>query len=296
MDTKFSKETKAGAILQISLYSEMLERLQDCKPEYMHIKNPAAEEHYRVDDFAAYYRLMKNNLLHAIAHPQETYPDPVPYCDICRWWQICNQKRREDDHLSFVAGMGNMQIKEVSKWGITTLEKMATLEVPLKEKPERGSAETYEKLAQQARLQHKSRTTKQITHEVLQLEEGFGLYKLPEPSPHDMFFDFEGDPFVGTTGLEYLFGWIYNNKYYDLWAHNDAEEKKALEDFFDTVMEIREKDPAMHIYHFGAYEQSALKRLVGKYAIKEDELDTLLRANVFVNLHTITRHSLRAGS
>ncbi len=121
MDTKLSKETKAGAILQISLYSEMLEQLQGCMPEYMHIKNPAGEHHYRVDDFAAYYRLMKKNLLQAIDQPQENYPDPVPHCDICKWWHVCNKRRREDDHLSFIAGMGNMQIKEVKKWGVTTL-------------------------------------------------------------------------------------------------------------------------------------------------------------------------------
>ena len=54
-------------------------------------------------------------------------------------------------------------------------------------------------------------------------------------------------------------------------------------------------DAEMHIYHFGAYEQSALKRLVGKYAIKEDEFDRLLRAGIFVNLHTITRHAIIAG-
>src|SRR4030095_16311926 len=74
MDTKLSKETRAGAILQISLYSEMLEQLQDCRPEYMHIKNPAGEHHYRTDDFAAHYRLMKKNLLRAINQPQITYP------------------------------------------------------------------------------------------------------------------------------------------------------------------------------------------------------------------------------
>ncbi len=110
-----------------------------------------------------------------------------------------------------------------------------------------------------------------------------------------MFFDFEGDPYVGNTGLEYLFGWYYRDNYYDLWAHNDVEEMQALENFMDTVMEIWKQDEKMHIYHFGAYEQSALKRLVGKYATKEDELDRLLRAGVFVNLHTITRHSVIAG-
>jgi uncharacterized protein len=102
-------------------------------------------------------------------------------------------------------------------------------------------------------------------------------------------------PFVGTKGLEYLFGWLYQDKYYELWAKNEAEEKQALENFMDTVMQILDKDSGMHIYHFGAYEQTALKRLVGKYAIKEDELDRLLRAGVFVNLHTITRRGIIAG-
>ena len=76
---------------------------------------------------------------------------------------------------------------------------------------------------------------------------------------------------------------------------HETEEKQALENFIDTVMQIREKDPGMHIYHFGAYEQTALKRLVGKYATREDELDRLLRAKVFVNLHTITRRAIIAG-
>src|SRR5678809_147333 len=128
----------------------MLEQLQGCLPEYMHIRNPSGEHHYRVDDFAAYYRLMKNNLLQAITRPQESYPDPVPHCEICRWWQVCNQKRRDDDHLCFIAGMGVMQIREVNKWGIATLESMAGLAVPLAYKPTRGSVQTFEKLAHQA--------------------------------------------------------------------------------------------------------------------------------------------------
>jgi predicted RecB family nuclease len=295
MDTKLSKETRAGAILQISLYSEMLERLQGCMPEYMHIKNPAGEHHYRIDDFAAHYRLMKKNLLQTIDHPKDIYPNPVPHCDICKWWPVCNKRRREDDHLSFIAGMGTMQIKEVNKWGVTTLELMAELTFPLVHKPARGNAQTFEKLSHQARLQHQWRKINRPVFEILPLQEDLGFYKLPAPSEHDMFFDFEGDPYVGDTGIEYLFGWYYRDDYYDLWARNDAEELQALERFTDIIMDIWKQDEKMHIYHFGAYEQSALKRLVGKYATREDELDRLLRAGVFVNLHTITRHSVMAG-
>ena len=295
MDTKLSKETRAGAILQISLYSEMLEQIQGCHPEYMYIKNPSGQHRYRIDDFAAYYRLMKKSLSHAINQPQDTYPDPVPHCDICKWWKVCDKRRRDDDHLGFIAGMGSMQIKEVNKWGVTTLKSMASLAIPLIHKPERGNTQTFEKLSHQARMQHQSRVNDQFVFEILPPQEGFGFYQLPEPSEHDMFFDFEGDPYVGDTGIEYLFGWYYRNNYYELWAHNDAEELQALNKFMDTVMDIWKQDGKMHIYHFGAYEQSALKRLVGKYAAREDELDRLLRGGIFVNLHTITRNAVIAG-
>ena len=295
MDTKLSRQTKAGAILQICLYSEILEQLQGCLPEFMHINNPNGVHSFRVDDFMAFYRTMKTKLKQAVTNPDHGYPEPVAHCDICRWWEICNKQRRQDDHLSFIAGMGKLQIQEVKEHQVTTLESMAELNGEISWKPKRGSVETYYKLAHQASLQLEWRTINAPVFEILPPEEDFGFFKLPEPSPHDMFFDFEGDPFVGENGLEYLFGWFYQDKYYDLWAKNELEEKQALENFMDIVMKILEKDPAMHIYHFGAYEQTALKRVVGKYATKEDELDQLLRGGVFVNLHSITRRAIIAG-
>ena len=32
------------------------------------------------------------------------YPEPVEQCEACRWWVRCNARRRQDDHLSFIAG------------------------------------------------------------------------------------------------------------------------------------------------------------------------------------------------
>ncbi len=53
--------------------------------------------------------------------------------------------------------------------------------------------------------------------------------------------------------------------------------------------------PGMHIYHFTAYEPSALKRLMGRYATREDEIDRILRAGLLVDLHTILRQAVRAS-
>ncbi len=43
-------------------------------------------------------------------------------------------------------------------------------------------------------------------YELLEPEAERGLARLPEPSAGDVFFDFEGDPYWGEDGLEYLFG------------------------------------------------------------------------------------------
>ena len=52
--------------------------------------------------------------------------------------------------------------------------------------------------------------------------------------------------------------------------------------------------PAMHIYHFIPYEPSAVKRLMGRHSTREDEIDRMLRAALFVDLHTVLKRALRA--
>ena len=51
----------------------------------------------------------------------------------------------------------------------------------------------------------------------------------------------------------------------------------------------------MHVYHFAPYEPSALKRLMGRYGVREDEIDRMLRAKLFIDLHTVVKRSVRAS-
>ncbi len=57
------------------------------------------------------------------------------------------------------------------------------------------------RVREQARVQVEARIKQQPVHELLETNEGKGLFRLPEPSEGDIFFDFEGDPFVGTAGI-----------------------------------------------------------------------------------------------
>ena len=55
------------------------------------------------------------------------------------------------------------------------------------------------------------------------------------------------------------------------------------EAFIDEVMARWQAHPDLHVYHFHSYEPAALKRLMGRYATREDELDRLLRAGRLVD-------------
>ena len=295
-DTKLANETKAGTILQIGLYSERVAQIQGITPEYMGVIKPDGEEYYRYDEHAAYIRVVKRNLEEAIANDEETYPEPVSHCDICRWWKNCNAIRRRDDHLTFVAGMGKSQMKELNLHDVDTLEKLACLDLPVPFNPSKGVKETYNKLREQARLQHKSRKNGyEPYYETLDIEEGKGLNKLPEPSTNDIYLDFEGDRMVEPDGLEYMIGYVHKGIYHAFWAKNETEEKEIFEQFIDFAFKLKKEDPSLHIYHYAPYEVMAFKRLMGKYASRENEIDTFLRSNTFVDLYSVIRQSVRAS-
>lgn len=295
MDTKLASETRAGTILQIGLYSEAVARIQGVNPEYMHVKTPESSHKYRVDDYSSYIRLVKKRLKEAISISEDTYPDPVPHCDICNWWERCNAQRRADDHLTFVAGLGACQTKELKLQGVNTLENLAVLPIPVPFVPSKGSIETYNKLREQARVQHQGRIENRSIYELLDLVPETGFFKLPEPSSNDIYLDLEGDPMVDPAGLEYMIGWVHQGKYHSIWAQNQEEEKAAFESFIDFAYVLKSKDPSLHIYHYAPYEPVAFKRLMGKYATREDEMDSFLRSGTFIDLYGVVRQSLRAS-
>ena len=254
-------------------------------------------------DFAAYYRSVKARLERAVEQDLNgtvTLAEPTAHCDVCRWWQVCDADWRKQDHLSLVAGINRLQRKQLSTWEVRTVEQLAHLALPIPNRPEHGSREGYTKIREQARVQVAGRDQGRSVHEVFELTDEHGLLLLPEPSPGDVFFDLEGDPFVGVGGREYLFGLVREDqagqRTYDCrWAITAEGEKRAFEWFVDLIMTRWSEFPAMHIYHFTPYEPATLKRLMGRYATREDEIDRMLRAGLFVDLHTVLKRALRAS-
>ena len=306
-DTKLARETKGTTILQLALYSELLEKLQGSEPDLMWVIPPGndfAGEAYRFAEFSAYYRLVKRRFVESIADGAsgKTYPEPVEHCDVCQWFKECDRQRRDDDHLSLVAGIRRHQREQLVEWERTTVVKLAEMAIPLKERPERGSRNGYARVREQARVQVQGRATKEnLVHEpILPLIAGTGLFLLPEPTQNDIFLDFEGDRFVGESGLQYLTGIAFRNLdgqlvYEKRWALKRREEREAFEWLMEEIEKRRSASPNMHIYHFGAYEKTVLSDLSSLHATREENVDRLLRSEALVDLHLVFKQGLRAS-
>ncbi|MGN7752955.1 TM0106 family RecB-like putative nuclease [Sinorhizobium sp. 22678] len=304
IDTKLARETKGGTVLQLSLYADLLKAMQGVAPEFVHVVVPwsdFAPQTFRVADYAAFFRKVRKATEEATASGRaDHYPDPVEHCDICRWAEQCDTRRRRDDHLCLVANISKTQITELRNHGVATTKALAELRSPMPWKPDRGSPASFEKASAQARIQVQAREAGETRYELLDVIPGTGLCRLPEPAAGDIFFDIEGDPFIGEHGLEYLFGYHYRDEDNQVvrvadWALDRSSEKAAFERFVDFVTERRRRFPDLHIYHFAPYEPGTLKRLMGRYATREAEVDNLLRGNVLVDLYDVLRNALRAS-
>ncbi len=306
-DTKLARSVKAGAVLQLCVYAGLLEQVQGLAPEWLIVITGDREEHrYRAEEFAAYFRYVRARFEARIKRDAEnplgaaTYPDPVEHCRVCAWSPTCIQRRRDDDHLSIVAGMRRVDTERLNLAGVTTLASLAaTAPEPV---PVGIPVPQFQRLREQARLQLVERDTHRRVFELIEpsaIEGRHGLGLLPEPSAWDVFFDIEADPWANDDGLEYLLGVVTVDGgppvYTPIWGRDATEERIAFERFIDFVIDRRATYPDLHVYHYGGYESGAIKRLMQRHGSRFEEVDTLLRGDVLVDLLTVVRQGVRAS-
>jgi uncharacterized protein len=301
-DAKVARHPSPRHVFQLLFYCDELERLQGRRPAHMHlILGDGENAALRPDEFSAYGAVIAERFEARYAQLEHgaapAYPYRVGACDFCHWWQHCETRRRRDDHLTLVAGLWREQGLTLEGAGIATVGDLAALADDATLPP--IAPTTLTRLRHQARLQLGSRGRARPLYELLEPEHGRGLQRLPEASPGDVYFDFEGDQYWGDEGLEYLFGSTYREdgtwRYQALWALDRAGEKRAFETWVDWIGERLEHHPDLHVFHYNSYEPVALKAMVARHATREHEVDELLRRKVFVDLYGVVRQALRAG-
>ncbi len=296
LDTKLARSAKPAYVLQLCFYSEQVERIQGLAPAAIHVLLGSGETaRYRPEEFGAYYRRVRSRLVDFVAAEPATEPIPCDHCERCDFRPLCEERWDAVDHLSRVAGVYRRQIEKLAGAGITTLAGLGS--APREPAPPGLAPDTWEKLREQAELQLWAREHGEDRYVLSppQPESGFAL--LPGPSPGDLFFDFEGNPFWDEQGsLEYLWGILdAERRFTPLHAHDHPSERLAFETFIDLVHARLAEHPDLHVYHYASYEITALRRLMGRYGTREAELDDLLRRGVFVDLYRVVRGGLRTS-
>jgi uncharacterized protein len=293
-DTKLARRLKVPALLQMATYAERLAQLQGVHPEFLTVvTGDGVERPWRLADVASYARRARSRLRHAVERRPATEPVPVAHCSQCRWKTRCGDLWEAADDLSLVAGMRKDHRRTLVEAGISTVADLGKADSA--DLPRAIGKPSRERLTQQARLQMAERATGAPTYELLFPEAGKGLLGLPVPSPGDVYLDFEGDPFAHDgAGREYLAGlWDREGNFTSWWAHSFEREQRLTEQLIDDLIGRLTADPEMHVFHYAAYEQSALKRLTGRHGTRETELDTLLRGERFVDLYAAVRNGIR---
>ncbi|MBG6238557.1 uncharacterized protein IWX78_001529 [Mycetocola sp. CAN_C7] len=304
-DTKLARSAKVTALLQLAAYVQQLTGLgiEAADTVEVLLGNGMTSEH-RVSDILPVYLKREQRLQRIIA---ERFADPLdaavawrdPRYAICGRCETCEAEIQATRDVLLVGGLRVTQRARLAQHEITTIDELAGSTADI----DGIGSTTLAGLRLQAQLQLEGPTAPEDhTPPPVRVFNPQALAALPEPDAGDIFFDFEGDPLytegdARSWGLDYLFGLVDTaGEFTTFWAHSFAEERVALRGFLDYVAERRRAFPHMHIYHYASYERTHLSSIAARHGEGEEEVDQLLRDNVFVDLYPMVKKSVRVGS
>ncbi|MDY6054958.1 TM0106 family RecB-like putative nuclease [Micrococcus sp.] len=310
VDTKLARHARVTALLQIAAYADLLDGMgvPRARTGALWLGDHTRHE-VDLTEVIPVYRRQRARLerrLHAHIEAGLPVDWQDPTLTICGACGACEDAIAAHRDVLLTAGSTRTQRVRLREAGITTIEQLAAST----SSPEGMTERTWRGLRDQAAMQlGEPLPDGRPPFVVVDAEP---IRRLPTPDPGDMFFDFEGDPLWtapsgAMEGLEYLWGWVEAPSgdttatafgefaFTGLWADSRAEERAALEEFVRVVEARRAAHPGMRIYHYAAYEVTALKRLTVRHGVGEAELDDWLRAGLFVDLYSTVRACLRAG-
>ena len=297
VDTKLARSVKASHAIQLGVYAALLSKEQGFAPKLVSVR--LGDDHdvtINTDDCTHFVTAAMRRFEAFVANPPAvSKAEPCAQCTYCKWLPVCEAEWVAADHLSGVANIRSTQIRTIKDAGIDTIAQLSAITGG---KLNGMAPPVFDRLQNQARLQVEKRSDGKDKYELLQVESGRGFCRMPKPDVGDIFFDMEGDPLF-PGGLEYLFGFVTGSSsdpiFTPFWAHNRDEEKQAFECAVDFIVKRLALHPDAYVYHYAAYEASALKRLSTLHGTREAEIDDLLRLGKLVDLYRVVAEGVRVS-
>jgi predicted RecB family nuclease len=190
------------------------------------------------------------------------------HCLICEFQPGCLEKLRERDDLSLLTGLKRHEIAAINSRGIFTVKQLSFTFRP-KKNPYRIKRFLPELKALAIR------EGKTFIHEQL----------IVPRSDVEVFLDIEGLP---DNNFHYLIGVIIRTRNsevnYSFWANDRNEEIQIFRDLIDLL----NHHPESVIYHYGSYEQQAIKGISKRIPDHQASINKIL-ANCFNVLSVFSR-------
>ena len=304
VDAKSARSAKRAAVLQVSAYAAIMKEIGLATPQSVHLwlggdKEWSAPALDLIDLAQLFMSRVRERIAQLEAAPAPLWAPPRESCTRCRWINQCVAGRKKDQDLSLIQGIRSNTRAMLVASGIKTISQMATATDEQRPRaPKEVSKETFTRLREQAEIQVRGQDL-EIPLAELRDPEALGL--MPAPSEGDIWFDMEGDPFANSgDGLEYMFGYLWleaaTYKFDTFDARDSNEEKLAFSHFIEYIKNRQSLFPDMHIFHYAAYEVSAMLRLAQRHGIHEFDVDQMVREGLFVDLYSIVRRAFKFSS
>ena len=297
LDAKLAKHIKPEYLIQLSCYSELLAAAQGTlNPQAQICLGDESYQDINILDFYVFYQRIKERFVAEMNSNNDQLPSPENYSQWGVFTDYAETYFKNLDHLIQLPDIRESQIKKFQESEINTVGALASTNL---DQVKGLDNQIFKRFKNQARMHVKTQEAGSLQYELLSdCEIGLGLYSLSPKASLDVYFDIESNPFHQDMPLHYLWGAAYEDpdkEFKAWWAHSNLEMKEVFENFIDWVFQRRLQDTAMHVYHYGQFEITAIRTLMGLFGTREHEVDFLLRNNVFVDLLRVVKQSLCIG-
>jgi predicted RecB family nuclease len=179
------------------------------------------------------------------------YDENVPrfyhnnYCKVCEFQEVCQAVLIEKDDISLLGRISEKEVLKRNNRGIFTIHQLSYTFRPRRKRKNTSPKNAHFLWELKALALREQRT---YIQEIPKLSQ----------SGIDIYLDFEGLP---DEHFYYLIGVIINTgkteKQMSFWANSPAEEEAIFRQLFDVLSKFKE----FTVYHYGAYEIQALKKI-----------------------------------
>ena len=258
----------------IELFALLLSELQESAPDVGLVcrsQGKLATIHFTPGLAAARKLLADISELHQGLQPPMLVLNT--HCQICEYREHCHKQAVEEDNLSLLSGMNEVQIQRLNKKGIFTINQLSyTFRLRRKPKPAKISSPTHHFPLRALAL----RETKVFVH---------GSPAVTYPPGTRIYLDIEGTP---QSHSYYLIGVItssYGHEQCDTFWSDTSSEPDQVRMFVDFLDHLG-RYPDYCLLHFGKYEPMALRRIRARMTdpYKRQIDDALVRSIDILNV------------